>query len=258
MVDGTKVMARSPIGMKGARLSVECIFITCLEQHIVDLVAAVEEAGMEVEDIVASPLAASFVAQSKMQKRVGSVLVNIGAETLSMIVFDEMVPLSVKVFPVGSSDITNDLALGLRVSPEEAEQLKHGAVLGAPYSKKKIDEMVNSRVTALFKIVESHLQKLGKSELLPGGVIITGGTASLTSVADIAKQVLKLPSRVASLADDTAKGTKNSLRDGSWTVAYGLTIWGLTQQTPTNTVLRAMPGGDLWRALLRYIKKFLP
>jgi cell division protein FtsA len=61
-VDGSRVMGRSPIGMKGMRLSVDTLFITCLERHVNDLVAAVEEAGIEVEDIAASPLAASFVA----------------------------------------------------------------------------------------------------------------------------------------------------------------------------------------------------
>jgi cell division protein FtsA len=91
-----------------------------------DLVAAVEEAGLEVEDVVAAPLAASFIALSKMQKRVGCVLANIGAETLSIIVFEDNTPTSIKVFPVGAADITNDMALGLRISPEEAEQLKSG------------------------------------------------------------------------------------------------------------------------------------
>src|SRR5581483_12035565 len=98
-------------------------------------VSAVEEAGVEVEDVVAAPVAASFVALTKMQKRVGCVLANIGSETLSIVVFEDMTPISVKIFPAGASDITHDLAIGLKISPEEAEQLKHGAVLGAPFSK---------------------------------------------------------------------------------------------------------------------------
>ena len=70
-VDGVRVMGKSPSGMKGQRIAIETLFITCLERHVHDLVAAVEEAGIEVEDIAAAPLAASFVALSKMQKRVG-------------------------------------------------------------------------------------------------------------------------------------------------------------------------------------------
>jgi len=185
-VDGARVMGRSPIGMKGMRLSVETLFITCLERHVNDLVAAVEEAGIEVEDIAASPLAASFVALGKMQKRVGCVLANIGSETLSVIVFEDDIPISIKVFPIGSSDITHDLALGLRISPEEAEQLKQGAVLGSTFSKKKIEDLIGRRVSDMFKLVDAYLKKIGKSELLPGGIILTGGGSSVQTRADLA------------------------------------------------------------------------
>src|SRR6202142_3495437 len=125
-VDGVRVLGRSPVGMKGMRLSVETLFITSLERHVGDLVEAVEQAGVEVEDVVAAPIAASFVALTKMQKRVGCVLANIGSETLSIIVFEDTTPISLKVFPIGAADITNDIALGLRISPEDAEQLKQG------------------------------------------------------------------------------------------------------------------------------------
>ncbi len=254
-IDGVKVLGRSPVGMKGTRISVETIFITCLEQHINDLIAAVEEAGMEVEDVVAAPIAASFVALTKTQKRVGCVLANIGSETLSIIVFEDTVPISVKVFPVGGSDITNDLALGLRIAPEEAEQLKQGAVFGSPYPKRKIDDLISKRVSDMFKLVEAHLKKIHKDELLPGGIILTGGTSSLQTVADLARAALRLPSRIASLAEGAA--SKMQVKDGSWAVAYGLTIWGFTQggdlEQPSGSSI-----GETLQAAWRWCKKFLP
>jgi cell division protein FtsA len=254
-VDGARVMGRNPVGMKGVRLSVETLFITCLERHVNDLVAAVEDAGLEVEDVVAAPLAASFVALSKMQKRVGCVLANIGAETLSIIVFEDNTPTSIKVFPVGASDITNDIALGLRISPEEAEQLKSGAVLGSPYPKKKVDDLIARRVQDMFKLVEAHLKKIGKDELLPAGIILTGGGSSLQTAADLAKAVLRLPSRTASLADGTA--AKMQLRDASWAVAYGLTVWGFSEggdlEVSEHSTFSETFGG-LWK----WFKKFLP
>lgn len=253
-LDGVKVLGKSPVGMKGSRIGVETMFITCLERHVADLVAAVEDAGFEVEDVVAAPLAASFVALSKMQKRVGCVLANIGSETLSIIVFEDSVPVSIKVFPVGASDITNDLALGLRISPEEAEQLKQGAVLGAPYPKRTIDTIVAKRVSDMFKLVEAHLKKIGKNELLPAGVILTGGGSSIQTVAELAKAVLRLPSRTAALGEVSQK---MQLRDASWAVAYGLTIWGsdgggdLEHAEHTSI-------GDFFKHLWRWVKKFLP
>ncbi|KKW33538.1 MAG: Cell division protein ftsA [Parcubacteria group bacterium GW2011_GWA1_53_13] len=253
-VDGGRVLGKNPVGMKGARIAVETLFITCIERHVVDLKAAVEDAGFEVEDVCASPLAASFVALSKMQKRVGCVLANIGSETLSVIVFEDSLPVSIKVFPVGAADITNDLALGLRISPEEAEQLKQGAVLGAPYPKRTIDTIISRRVSDMFKLVEAHLKKIGKDELLPAGVILTGGGSAIQTAADLAKAVLRLPSRLAPFAEGAQK---MQLRDSSWAVAYGLTLWGFSE------------GGDLepqddsgikdfFSQLWRWFKKFLP
>lgn len=253
-VDGAKVLGKNPVGMKGSRIGVETLFITCLERHIEDVAAAVEEAGFEVEDVCAAPLAASFVALSKMQKRVGCVLANIGSETLSVIVFEDSLPVSIKVFPVGASDITNDIALGLRISPEEAEQLKQGAVLGAPYPKRTVDTIIARRVQDMFKLVESHLKKLGKDELLPAGVILTGGGSSIQTVADLAKAVLRLPSRTAAFAD---ANQKMQLRDSSWAVAYGLTIWGLSEgdglEHPEHS-----GAGDFFRGAWRWFKRFLP
>ncbi|TSC68069.1 MAG: cell division protein FtsA [Parcubacteria group bacterium Gr01-1014_56] len=255
-VDGVRVMGRSPIGLKGVRLSAETLFITCLERHVSDIVTAVEEAGIEVEDIAASPLAASFVALSKTQKRVGCVLANIGSETLSIIVFEDGIPVSVRVFPVGAADITHDIALGLRIPPEEAEQLKQGAVLGSPYPQRKVDDIISRRVSDMFKLVEAQLKKIGKSELLPAGVVLTGGGSTVQSIGDLAKAVLKLPSRVASLSEGV--GSKVHLKDGSWAVAYGLTIWGFTQgEDPDNNQTHSGIT-DALRVLSRWFKKFLP
>jgi cell division protein FtsA len=252
-VDGVRVLGRSPVGMKGQRVAVETLFITCLERHVSDLVHATEEAGIEVDDVVASPIAASFVALNKNQKRVGCVLANIGSETLSIVVYEDATPVSIKVFPVGSGDVTNDLALGLRISPEEAEQLKQGAVLGAPYPKRKIDDLINRRLSDMFKLVEAHLRRIGKDELLPAGVILTGGGSSIQTVADLAKAALRLPSRMATIEGPAAAA---QLRDSSWAVAYGLTIWGsqgstLEPQEPSSITETA-------RNLGRWFKKFLP
>jgi cell division protein FtsA len=254
-VDGMRVMGRSPVGMKGARIAVETLFITCLERHVHDLVAAVEEAGIEVEDVAASPLAASFVALNKMQKRVGCVLANIGSETLSIAVFEDSIPISIRVFPVGGTDITNDLALGLRISPEEAEHLKHGAVLGSPFPKRKIDDIIGRRASDMFKLVEAHLKKIGKNELLPAGIILTGGGSSVHTIAELAKAVLKLPSRHASLAEGSS--SKVELKDATWAVAYGLTIWGFTQGNDLENAPQSGVG-DVARLAGKWLKKFLP
>lgn len=255
-LDGVKVLGGRPLGLRGGKLSAETLFITCLSQHLSDLAHAVEDAGVEVEDAVASPLAASFVTLTKTQKMTGCVLANLGAETLSIVVFEDGLPISVKVFPVGSKDITNDIALGLRVPLEEAEQIKLGAITGTTFPRKKLDDIITRRLSDMFKLVEAHLKKMGKDGLLPAGIIITGGGGGLQTTADLAKAVLRLPSRVANLVTG-GESSKMQLKDGSWAVAYGLCLWGFT----SGGEFERTEGGlfnEMGRIFSSLIKKVMP
>lgn len=159
LIDGTEVLGR-PQGLKGTKLEVDSLFITTYEQHVNDLIRTIEGIGVFVEDVIASPLAASFVMLSKAQKRAGCILTNIGAETTSIVVFEDSTPISLKIFPVGSNDITNDIALGLRVPLEDAEKIKRGAMNSATYSKKKLDEIIQDRLKMIFGLIDGHLKKL--------------------------------------------------------------------------------------------------
>lgn len=244
-------------GLKGNKIELKQLFVTCLEHHVTDLIQAVNEAGIEVEDVMASPIAAGFVTLSKAQKIAGCVLANIGAETVSIAVFENNIPTSIEVFPIGSTDITNDIALGLRVPLEEAEQIKVGAITGSSYPKKKLDEIVSARLSDIFELIEAHLKKVGRNGLLPAGIVITGGGSGLNSVSDMARAALKLPARVGTLG--ILEG-KQSFKDATWAVAYSLCLWGLhTDEDPNgiettfNTLTKR-----IWRRAIDWVKQFLP
>ena len=225
-IDGTAVLGR-PTGMKGTKLAVDTLLITAFEQHVHDLISAVEAAHIEVEDVMASPLAAGLVTLTKAQKMAGVVLANIGAETISIAVFENDAPVSVKVLPVGSSDITSDLALSLKIPLVEAEQMKRGAVTSMDVPRKKIDDVVGGRLKDMFTLIDAHLKTIGKQRLLPAGIVITGGGSGVTTAADIARATLRLPSQVSTspLAGRSVAG------DAAWAVAYGLCRWGyVTEQ----------------------------
>ena len=187
-----------PIGMHGVKLETRALFVVCLEQHLNDLIKVVEEAGVEVVDVMASILAASLVNLSKTQKVAGSVLVNIGSETTSIAVFENNIPISLEVFPIGSTDITNDIALGFRIPIDEAESLKIGSVSNSQYPKKKLEDMIREKIGDIFALVEAHLKKIGRSGLLPAGVILTGGGSNIAGIEDMARTYFKLPSKLAS------------------------------------------------------------
>ncbi len=250
LIDGTEVLGR-PQGLKGTKLEVDSLFVTTYEQHVNDLISTIEGLGVYVEDVMASPLAASFVMLSKAQKRAGCVLANIGAETTSIVVFEDSTPISVKIFPIGSSDITNDIALGLRIPLEDAEKIKRGAMTSATFSKKKVDEIVQERLRMIFTLIDTHLKKIKRDGLLPAGIILTGGGANTAGVVEVAKNTLQLPARIATLEI----GKSGRVRDASWAIAYGLCMWGAsgTEEVSTIGIVK-----HTRRNILSWLSQFIP
>ncbi|HYD93355.1 MAG TPA: cell division protein FtsA [Candidatus Paceibacterota bacterium] len=249
-VDGHKVLG-DPVGLRGTRLEADYLFITCLESHASALIAVAEAADIDIIDCMASPLAGSYVTLTKDQKMKGCVLANIGAETLSIVVYDENVPISMKVFPAGGSTITDELALGFRVSLEDAERIKMGRLGGAMYPKKKVDDIITGRFRHMFDLIDKHLRALGKRGNLPAGIIISGGASGQGQVTDIAKGSLALPSKIADM--QTPPDAK--IKDATWAVAFGLALWGLTGDTDTPKKNHFAGTG---KSLRRFLQQFLP
>jgi cell division protein FtsA len=252
-VDGKTVYGK-PLGMKGTKLEVKTFFITCLENHFNDLIETLGDAGIEVEDVVAAPIAASLVTLSKAQKIAGCVLANIGSETVSIAVFENNIPISVEVFPLGGNDITNDIALGLRIPLEEAEDVKRGAIIGATYPKKKLDEIIEARLSDIFDLIEAHLKKIGRNGLLPAGIVITGGGSGIEPINEMARVALRLPSRIANI--NFGEGNRGQIKDASWSVALGLCILGLSEDDQSLNGIRIVDKTK--KDVIRWLKQFLP
>jgi cell division protein FtsA len=221
-LDGKNVPGR-PEKLKGLKLEARVLFITTFEQHLDDLLTAVSDAGVEIIDVIASPIAAGEVALSDRDRNMGSLLLDIGAETVTIAVFEEGTVVALKVFATGSTYITNDIALGMKVSLEEAEGLKTGAVLGS-YSKKKLDDIIEARIKDIYWIIDSYLKKIKRSGLLPAGVIVLGGGSHTPIIESMAKEALHLPCRIG--LPEAFAGAKNKIRDTSWFPVLGLTLLG--------------------------------
>ncbi len=247
-----------PIGMHGVKLESRALFVVCLEQHLNDLIRAVEEADVEVLDVMASILAASLVNLSKTQRVAGSVLVNIGAETTSIAVFENNIPISLEVFPLGGTDITNDIALGFRIPIDEAESLKIGSVTNSQYPKKKLEDITSGKLENIFSLVETHLKKIGRSGLLPAGIILTGGGSNIAGIEEIARASLKLPAKIAVINQE--QNMKNQIKDNAWSVAYGLAVWGLSNGDDISDGLHFSNGrsGKIFKGMGDWFKQFLP
>jgi len=219
-LDGKEVLGK-PEGMKGVKLEVKTLFVTCLEQHLDDLVATISQAGIEVTDVIASPLADSLVVLNEKQKTAGCILVDIGAETVSVAVFENGAAQALHVFSIGSTDITNDIALGLKIPLEEAEGLKIGSII-RDYPKKKLDQIIEARLSDVFELIENYLKKIKRNGLLPAGIIMTGGGSNIATIEELSKNFLKLPSKLG--VAELFNNSKIKIRDSSWFVALGLCL----------------------------------
>jgi len=240
------------------KLESKVLFVTCLDQHLDDFMRAVEHANVEVEDVVASPLAASVVTLTKPQRTAGCILANIGGETVSIAVFENDQLISLHVFPLGGTDITNDIALGLKIPLDEAEDIKTQKNERKEYPQKKLDDIIEARLGDIFDLIEAHLKKLGRNELLPAGIVLTGGGAELRALEDLARVALKLPARVIVPQTFSDKNGDIAL-DTSWSVAYGLCILGFDASYSSDLFqINHMRIKSHARRLSGWFKQFLP
>ncbi|HEY4503384.1 MAG TPA: cell division protein FtsA [Candidatus Paceibacterota bacterium] len=221
-LDGVEVLGRLE-GMRGNKLEVKALFVTYSTVHLEDLVTAISRAGVETIDVIPAAVAASYIALSEKQKIVGSALVNIGSETVSLAVFENGSLLSAHTFSIGGADITNDIALGLKIPLENAESFKLGNIDGE-HSKKKLDEIIEARFTDIFELLDTHLKKIKRSELLPAGAIFVGGGANTLGLPEFAKEELGLPSTLGTT--EIFGSLKTKLRDPSWFTVLGLVVGG--------------------------------
>lgn len=217
-LDGKEILGR-PHGMHGNKLEVKALVISCSEQHLDDILEVAIKSGVEIVDVIPSAISASEYALSAKQKQVGVMLVNIGGETTSLVVYENGTIVSLYTFPIGGEDITNDIALGLKVSLEDAEKIKTGEIAGS-ISKRKVDEIIEARLADIFETIDNHLKKIKRSELLPAGVFFVGGTANIAGLEELSKDYLRLPSRIGST--EIFGNIKTKLRDPSWLPVIGL------------------------------------
>jgi len=220
-LDGKEIYVR-PEGLKGIKLEVKTLFVTCLKQNLDDLVTCLTLAKIEIEEISASPIITSNILLNSKQKTAGCILVDIGAETVSTIVYENNLPVSINIFPIGGMDITKDIALGLKISLEEAESIKLGSVIGGDYSKKKIDEIIEARLSDMFELIENQLKRIKRNQLLPAGIIITGNGSAINNIEQLARNQLKLPVKIGSV--DSTINNKYKIKDASWYTATGLAL----------------------------------
>lgn len=241
----SQVNIRDPIGMSGVRLEVETQIIQGLSSHIKNLTKCIYRTGVDIEDVVFSILAASEAVTSPRQKELGVAVANIGRTSTELAVFEGGDVMHTAFLPLGGDYITSDVAIGLRTSLDAAEKIKleHGTALPKDISKKDeinlgdyepgentliskkyVAEIIEARVEEIFEKIDDELKKIGRSGLLPSGVVLVGSTAKLQGILDVAKRKLRLPVSLGYPQNITSVVDK--VNDVSFVPALGLVLWG--------------------------------
>lgn len=238
-----------PVGMSGVRLEVDTHIITGSTTAIKNLTKCVSEVGANIDSLIFSGLASAKAVLTDTEKELGVVLLDIGGGTTSLIIYIENAPAYASVLPIGAKNVTNDLAIGLRLSLESAEKLKlylseNTGEYGVKESKEEkndeidlnalgifeetkkvsrktvVEGIIKPRLEEIFNMVALEIQKSGFVGLTPAGIVLTGGGAQTVGIVDICRRNLSLPVRVG--IPDSITGLIDEVANPSFSVAVGL------------------------------------
>ncbi len=229
---------KDPIGMTGARLEIKANIVSGLVPHIANLQKSAEMAKVEMSLAVPSVLASAQAVLSETQKENGVAVIDIGASTAGVAVFEEGDLQYLSVVPLGGQNVTNDLAIGLKTDPEIAESVKlaharfGGEALGDietkhnkkvyTFSQGEIDEIVEARYEEIFEAIAKELKRAGRAGKLPSGVVLTGGGAKAKGLEEFAKEQLGVAARIGETTGYS--GVSEEVKGPEFAAAVGLML----------------------------------
>lgn len=264
---------KDPEGMTGIRLEVETHIVSVSTQALRNLEQCLSLVGIKLQDIIVTPIASAKAVTDKRQRDLGVAVVDMGASTTGITVYEDGELFYTTVLPIGGLHITNDVAIGLRTSIDIAEKvkLKYGHAYHKVVSEKdSIDlsaidikedgvisrrhlaEIIEARFEEILKIVHEELKKIGRESLLPAGIVLTGGTVKMPGVEEKAKEVLRLPVTIGQ--PHNLFGVTDKVYDPTMSTAVGLVLYNYEEASENGS--KHVPGGDFLDKLFLLIKKF--
>lgn len=215
---------KEPLGMEGVRLEVEALILCGFSPHLEKLSEAVVGADLQVEELILTPLASARAVLSQRDKELGVALLDIGAGSTGLAVFEEGSLIHLVILPIGSTHITNDIAIGFECDIDTAEKAKielgssllkraklpkgkkkreieqgSGKILAFP--QKKLVKVIEARASEILDLIAKELKKINRQGKLPAGVVLTGGGAKMAGIVELTKKSLKLPCRIGTPRD---------------------------------------------------------
>lgn len=246
------------VGMKGIKLEVEALAVCVFSPYLQKVVDSVLNSNLGIAEIIPSPIAVADVLLNAQQKELGVVVIDIGAETTGISVYEEKNLIHVAVLPIGSAHITRDIAIALQADIEISEMIKKefGKLIFTNKGKKekikiedeeifefdtkKLIQAGKARVGEIFNLIGKELKSIKKHDDLPAGVILTGGGAKLPGILEFAKKELKLPVKIGS-----PKGFLGVEDDPSMSLVCGLAYRGLSGSLENKGIMDSRVGSKI-------------
>ncbi|MFH1036826.1 MAG: cell division protein FtsA [Patescibacteria group bacterium] len=270
IVDGERGL-KDPVGMEGVRLEADVLAVGVFIPYLNNLTHAISNAGVQINDVIPSPMASARAVVKKREKELGVMMIEIGAGTTGIAIYEEGDLIHTSVLPIGSANITNDIAAGLKIDVDLAEKIKieFGNCLhrgpdkkekieleeeeSMTFSHKQVAEIVGSRVSEIFDEVNKELKKLQKPVQLPGGVVLTGGGAKLPRILELAKKELKMYCRIGK-----PLGYSPEQDDTSLATVCGLVAEGFDAEKSGNYSFDLSFGKKVGSKIRNILKSFIP
>jgi cell division protein FtsA len=240
-VDG-QAGVKNPVGMHGFRLDVETHVITAAVTSVQNLVKCIRSIGIDIEDLVLEPLASSEAVLSEDERQVGVIMADIGGGTTDVAIFREGSIWHTSILPVAGYQLTRDVAIGLGLPFEIAEEMKkkYGSVM--PVYEGKVDtapaiskdghgvsyqdlcDIIRARVEEILKLIVLEMPNSSYEELVPAGLVLTGGSSNLSGLASMGQEILNMPVRIG--IPNNMYGIGDMLQDPAYATSVGLLLWG--------------------------------
>ncbi len=282
VIDGQEGI-KNPLGMSGTRLESETHIITASSVALSNLIKCMQKVGVGIEEIVFSGIASSQSVLTETEKELGVILVDIGYETIDVVIFVDGAIIQSSVIPIGARYITNDLAVGLKVSLESAEKIKlmlsdpdipnirdqktkknedllDLKLLGISEETEKIsiksarDTIIRYRLREIFELVEKEIKKNRSGTHVPFGIVIAGGGALTIGAAEVAKYILNFPARIGT--PEKFSGLSDEIHSPDYATVAGLILYA-QKHAQSNNERKTSGFAKRWiNKLLDLIKSF--
>lgn len=239
---------KEPMGMSGVRLEAKVHLVTCAVNAAQNIEKCVKRCGLEVDDIILEQLASSHAILTEDEKELGVCVVDIGGGTTDIAVFTGGAIRHTAVIPIAGDQVTNDIAMALRTPTQNAEEIKikYACALTqlagadetikvpsvgdrAPrdLSRQALAEVVEPRYEELFTLVQSELRRSGFEDMIPAGIVITGGSSTMEGVVELAEEIFHMPVRLA--CPQAVSGMTEVVNNPIYATGVGLLIHGFRQ-----------------------------